>query len=49
MLSLVYALVAKQLVDGVDIDTVWYHIHLPHLSPAEQWRCDFALPSAIAL
>lgn len=31
-----YAMTAEQLVDGMDIDTAWCHVHLAHLSPAEQ-------------
>jgi hypothetical protein len=34
--DVVYAMAAEQLVDGMDIDTAWCHVHLAHLSHVEQ-------------
>jgi hypothetical protein len=34
--DVVYAMAAEQLVDGMDINTAWCHVHLEHLSPVEQ-------------
>ncbi|ERF74383.1 hypothetical protein EPUS_02070 [Endocarpon pusillum Z07020] len=34
--DVVYAMAAEQLVDGMDIDTAWCHVHLAHLPPVEQ-------------